>query len=315
LHLYVPSTSFLPTQSLTIHTGLFSVTIRQALFIAPCSHTFHYKCIRPLLESHHPAFSCPLCRTFANLEEDVEVEVEEEIEMDAEADEDSVRECGLGEIPEAGAASSPTPSPNQDPNQTSGPVLDNVPSILVSPALSSVPTMATMPGSFPMPVPGTNTGPGVAGTGGDIATGEGSVPVSAPMIALEHHRGNTEAEREREGERDGGAETEFEDAASGGGGTGGRRRRRSVGGQGMLVDLFEPFGGASESLEGGGGVGGVVVDGDGDEEVGRLRAEGDGSMGSSSRRARGEDSSEGERNGAIDGGVDGDGTVVGKRKR
>ncbi|KAG6818768.1 hypothetical protein H0H93_001980, partial [Arthromyces matolae] len=56
---------------------LFSVTIRQALFIAPCSHTFHYKCIRPLLETHHPAFSCPLCRTFADLEEDVEVEVGE----------------------------------------------------------------------------------------------------------------------------------------------------------------------------------------------------------------------------------------------
>ncbi|KAF5372335.1 hypothetical protein D9615_009278 [Tricholomella constricta] len=59
---------------------LFGVTIRQALFIAPCSHTFHYKCIRPLLETHHPAFSCPLCRTFADLEEDVEIEVEYEEE-------------------------------------------------------------------------------------------------------------------------------------------------------------------------------------------------------------------------------------------
>src|SRR5260370_7487468 len=55
-------------------SGLFSVTIRQALFIAPCSHAFHYKCIRPMLETHHPAFSCPLCRTFANLEEDVEID-------------------------------------------------------------------------------------------------------------------------------------------------------------------------------------------------------------------------------------------------
>ncbi|KZV68396.1 SMAD/FHA domain-containing protein [Peniophora sp. CONT] len=53
---------------------LFSVTIQQALFIAPCSHAFHYKCIRPLLEAHHPAFACPLCRTFADLEEDVEVD-------------------------------------------------------------------------------------------------------------------------------------------------------------------------------------------------------------------------------------------------
>ncbi|KAJ7461131.1 hypothetical protein FB451DRAFT_1044573 [Mycena latifolia] len=56
---------------------LFPVSIRQALFIAPCSHAFHYKCLRPLLEAHHPAFSCPLCRTFADLEEDVEVEGEE----------------------------------------------------------------------------------------------------------------------------------------------------------------------------------------------------------------------------------------------
>lgn len=63
---------------------LFSVTIQQALFIAPCSHAFHYKCIRPLLEAHQPAFSCPLCRTFANLDEDVEVEVEVDEESIAE---------------------------------------------------------------------------------------------------------------------------------------------------------------------------------------------------------------------------------------
>ena len=79
-----------------LSTGLFSVTIRQALFIAPCSHTFHYKCIRPLLESHHPAFSCPLCRTFADLDEDVEVEVEyEEAELD-EVEEDVA--VGEGDI-------------------------------------------------------------------------------------------------------------------------------------------------------------------------------------------------------------------------
>ncbi|WWC71343.1 uncharacterized protein I206_105297 [Kwoniella pini CBS 10737] len=53
---------------------LFSVTVCQSLFIAPCSHVFHYKCIRPLLDKHYPGFSCPLCRTFANLEEDVETE-------------------------------------------------------------------------------------------------------------------------------------------------------------------------------------------------------------------------------------------------
>ncbi|KAH9945551.1 SMAD/FHA domain-containing protein [Amylocystis lapponica] len=64
---------------------LFPVTFNQALFVAPCSHAFHYKCLRPLLETHHPAFSCPLCRTFANLDEDVEVEVEFEADNSVDA--------------------------------------------------------------------------------------------------------------------------------------------------------------------------------------------------------------------------------------
>lgn len=34
--------------------------------------SYHYKCIRPLLQMHHPGFSCPLCRTFADLDADVE---------------------------------------------------------------------------------------------------------------------------------------------------------------------------------------------------------------------------------------------------
>ena len=83
-------------QPLIISTGLFSVTIHQALFIAPCSHTFHYKCIRPLLESHHPAFSCPLCRTFADLEDDVEVEIEYEEELnDGVFDKDVSGDCDI----------------------------------------------------------------------------------------------------------------------------------------------------------------------------------------------------------------------------
>ncbi|KAF8916406.1 hypothetical protein CPB85DRAFT_1485564 [Mucidula mucida] len=79
---------------------LYAVTIRQALFIAPCSHTFHYKCLRPLL-LNHPAFSCPLCRTFADLDEDVEIEVEEteedivlEEELDRDVKEKRDRDAG-----------------------------------------------------------------------------------------------------------------------------------------------------------------------------------------------------------------------------
>ncbi|KAI0220952.1 hypothetical protein L0F63_004493 [Massospora cicadina] len=49
---------------------LCSIAAFQALFVAPCSHTFHYKCIRRLL-LEGPAFVCPLCRTYADLESDV----------------------------------------------------------------------------------------------------------------------------------------------------------------------------------------------------------------------------------------------------
>ncbi|GAC99221.1 hypothetical protein PHSY_006821 [Pseudozyma hubeiensis SY62] len=64
---------------------LFSVTVCQALFIAPCSHVFHYKCIRPLLNLHHPGFSCPLCRTFADLDADVEEDEAWQVALEQEA--------------------------------------------------------------------------------------------------------------------------------------------------------------------------------------------------------------------------------------
>ncbi|KAI9495324.1 hypothetical protein BDB00DRAFT_870474 [Zychaea mexicana] len=55
---------------------LYAVAPFQALFVAPCQHTFHYKCIRPLL-SHYPGFQCPLCRSYADLERSVAVETGE----------------------------------------------------------------------------------------------------------------------------------------------------------------------------------------------------------------------------------------------
>ncbi|KAJ3417204.1 hypothetical protein HDV05_006410 [Chytridiales sp. JEL 0842] len=39
----------------------------QALFLAPCSHCFHYRCVMPLLGSQ-VMFQCPLCRQVASLE-------------------------------------------------------------------------------------------------------------------------------------------------------------------------------------------------------------------------------------------------------
>ncbi|KAG0297961.1 hypothetical protein BGZ97_004201, partial [Linnemannia gamsii] len=65
---------------------LFRIASFQSLFVAPCSHVYHYKCIRPLLMANHPGFLCPLCRTFADLEDSVEIDDPVEEEIPAEGD-------------------------------------------------------------------------------------------------------------------------------------------------------------------------------------------------------------------------------------
>ncbi|KAJ3194351.1 hypothetical protein HK101_002919 [Irineochytrium annulatum] len=49
---------------------LSSLSPQQALFLAPCSHCFHYRCVMPLLGSN-VMFQCPLCRQVANLDSQV----------------------------------------------------------------------------------------------------------------------------------------------------------------------------------------------------------------------------------------------------
>ncbi|KAG1456255.1 hypothetical protein G6F56_006873 [Rhizopus delemar] len=58
---------------------LYALAPFQALFVAPCSHTYHFKCIRPLFDSY-PGFQCPVCRTYSDLEANVAMETEEVIE-------------------------------------------------------------------------------------------------------------------------------------------------------------------------------------------------------------------------------------------
>ncbi|KAL9556300.1 hypothetical protein MBANPS3_001919 [Mucor bainieri] len=60
---------------------LYCIAPFQALFIAPCSHIYHYRCLRPLLTQNYPGFSCPLCRTYSNLEASVAVEESEVLQM------------------------------------------------------------------------------------------------------------------------------------------------------------------------------------------------------------------------------------------
>ncbi|KAJ2841003.1 hypothetical protein GGI22_008099, partial [Coemansia erecta] len=60
---------------------LYPMIAFQALFVAPCSHCFHYKCVKPILFTS-TSFNCPLCRTYADLEASVTVD-ENEMEVDA----------------------------------------------------------------------------------------------------------------------------------------------------------------------------------------------------------------------------------------
>lgn len=42
----------------------------QAVFVSSCSHSWHYRCIRPLLVKTYPQFLCPNCKAVCDLEAD-----------------------------------------------------------------------------------------------------------------------------------------------------------------------------------------------------------------------------------------------------
>jgi len=110
-------------------SGLFPVAVCQALFIAPCSHSFHYKCIRGTLLEHHPGFSCPLCRSFHDLEADVEVELPEDEQWEEPPDEvilaptSNANAASLVNINEGDDAPLTTSVPTGNANQT---MLDDI---------------------------------------------------------------------------------------------------------------------------------------------------------------------------------------------
>ncbi|SAM09311.1 hypothetical protein [Absidia glauca] len=60
---------------------LYSMGPGQALFITPCSHIYHYRCLRPILTQNFPGFSCPLCRTYSDLDTMVATEKEDMEQM------------------------------------------------------------------------------------------------------------------------------------------------------------------------------------------------------------------------------------------
>ncbi|KAI0841743.1 SMAD/FHA domain-containing protein [Hypoxylon sp. FL0890] len=56
----------------------------QSLFVAPCSHTWHYKCIREMLTGPSwPIFICPNCRATADLDAEVDEPTDEWQQLDS----------------------------------------------------------------------------------------------------------------------------------------------------------------------------------------------------------------------------------------
>lgn len=65
----------------------------QALFVAPCSHVWHYKCVRDLIHgASWPNFLCPNCRFVADLEADVEGPEEMEGGVEGQEEDDELEE-------------------------------------------------------------------------------------------------------------------------------------------------------------------------------------------------------------------------------
>ncbi|QIW94588.1 hypothetical protein AMS68_000106 [Peltaster fructicola] len=75
----------------------------QCLFVAPCGHVWHYKCIRALLNNSSPNFLCPNCRYVADLDADVEPPVEDLCE---ESEHGKIEQIGQSSSDEAMAGAS-----------------------------------------------------------------------------------------------------------------------------------------------------------------------------------------------------------------
>ncbi|KAH3684988.1 hypothetical protein WICPIJ_004020 [Wickerhamomyces pijperi] len=87
----------------------------QAMFVSPCSHCWHYKCIRPILIKSYPQFLCPNCRETCDLEEDFD---DEEL-----SDDDEEEEVEEPERTDNEEDASPTSADTDDAAQASG---DNI---------------------------------------------------------------------------------------------------------------------------------------------------------------------------------------------
>ncbi|KAH0602683.1 uncharacterized protein H6S33_008333 [Morchella sextelata] len=128
--------------AMSTHTSECSICLMpvapcQSLFVAPCSHVWHYKCIRPLVEKDYPSFLCPNCRAIADLDRDIEEdELGEGWENFDDVDENVIEESGAPvaaeeqalQVSEVGKA--PEPAPARAPTNL---IIEQSPGAIVPP--------------------------------------------------------------------------------------------------------------------------------------------------------------------------------------
>ncbi|PNY24812.1 Uncharacterized protein TCAP_05249, partial [Tolypocladium capitatum] len=140
---------------------LNSIAPCQSLFVAPCSHTWHFKCVRSLLTSpQYPIFVCPNCRAGADLEADVEESSEEWQQLEGQ-EEEATPQPGAGQPLETEPPERETSSPGPaDVTVQDVDVMDVTVSVSVSdsPAFrsTSVPHATTEP--LPIRNPASGSG-------------------------------------------------------------------------------------------------------------------------------------------------------------
>lgn len=129
----------------------------QSLFVAPCSHTWHFKCVRSLLTSpQYPIFVCPNCRAGADLEADVE-EPSEEWQQLEEGQEGGETPQPGGDQPPETEASSPEPA---DVTVQDADVMDVTVSVSVSDSPASRSTSTPHVVTEPLPIRNPASGSG-----------------------------------------------------------------------------------------------------------------------------------------------------------
>ncbi|KAF4496721.1 dma1, component of spindle assembly checkpoint [Fusarium agapanthi] len=98
---------------------LSSIAPCQSLFVAPCSHTWHFKCVRSLLSSpQYPIFICPNCRAGADLEADVDELAEEWQQLKNEAEAEASTPAQADTEPETDPVSAAADSGTSTPERS-----------------------------------------------------------------------------------------------------------------------------------------------------------------------------------------------------